>query len=249
MTGSVVTAFEVIPAIDLRDGRCVRLFQGDYARETRYSDDPVATAAEWESLGAPRLHVVDLDGARAGRPVNHAVMAAIAEKVAVPIEVSGGLRSLDDIAAAVAYGAQRIQLGSAAVRDPAMLGAALARYGDAICVSIDARDGRVATDGWERATNIDAVDFAHQMADLGVARVMVTDISRDSTLTGPNVELLARLVEELEIPVVASGGVSAVDDLSRLAQAGCEGAIVGKALYERAFTLPEALAAVRGLPC
>ncbi len=135
------------------------------------------------------------------------------------------------------------------MRDPALLSAALARYGDAICVSIDARDGRVATDGWEKATDIDAVDFAHRMAALGVARVMVTDISRDSTLTGPNLELLSRLVDELDIPVVASGGVSEVGDLSRLAEAGCEGAIVGKALYERAFTLPEALAAVRGLPC
>ena len=237
MTAAAV-AFEVIPAIDIRDGRCVRLFQGDYDQETRYSDDPLATARDWEDLGAPRLHVVDLDGARAGMPVNHGVMAAIAAASGVPIEVSGGLRTLEDIAAAVRYGAGRIQIGSAAVRDPAMLAAA-----------IDARDGRVATDGWEKATDLDAVEFAHRMAESGVARVMVTDIGRDSTLTGPNFELLGRLVDELAIPVVASGGVAAVSDLVRLAEIGCEGAIVGKALYEGTFSLPEALTAVRSRPC
>lgn len=246
MISTAVSRFEVIPAIDLRDGRCVRLYQGDYSRETRYSDDPVATAREWEELGAPRLHVVDLDGARAGLPVNHAVMAAIAAAVEIPIEVSGGLRTIEDVAAAVAYGASRIQLGSAAVRDPAMLAAALARYGDAICVSIDARDGRVATDGWERGTDIDAVEFASRMAAAGAARVMATDIGRDSTLTGPNFELLGRLVDELDISVVASGGVAVVSDLVRLAEIGCEGAIVGKALYAGAFTLPEALKIAQG---
>jgi phosphoribosylformimino-5-aminoimidazole carboxamide ribotide isomerase len=249
MTATSMAGFEVIPAIDLRDGRCVRLFQGDYAKETRYSEDPVATALEWQSLGAPRLHVVDLDGARSGSPANHRVMAAIAAAVSIPIEVSGGLRSLEHVAAAVSYGATRIQIGSAAVRDPEMLASAIAEYGDAICVSIDAREGRVATDGWERGTDIDAIEFAHRMADVGVARVMVTDISRDSTLTGPNVELLARLVDELSIPVVASGGVATVNDVVKLARAGCEGAIVGKALYEKAFTLPDALAAVEGLAC
>ena len=248
MTAADVT-FEVIPAIDIRDGRCVRLFQGDYDQETRYSDDPLATARDWEDLGAPRLHVVDLDGARAGMPVNHGVMAAIAAASGLPIEVSGGLRTLEDIAAAVRYGAGRIQIGSAAVRDPAMLAAAIDAYGEAICVSIDARDGRVATDGWEKATDLDAVEFAHRMAESGVARVMVTDIGRDSTLTGPNFELLGRLVDELAIPVVASGGVAAVSDLVRLAEIGCEGAIVGKALYEGTFSLPEALTAVRSRPC
>lgn len=237
-------AFEVIPAIDLRDGNCVRLYQGDYDRETKYSDDPVATALAWQEQGAPRLHVVDLDGARAGHSVNHEVMAGIAAAISIPIEVSGGLRSLDAIQAAVSYGAARIQLGSAAVRDPDLLAAALRAYPETICVSIDARNGRVATDGWEQDTSIDAIEFAHRMAALGVPRVMVTDISRDSTLTGPNFDLLTRLVQELEIPVVASGGVASTDDLVRLAAIGCEGAIVGKALYEGTIDLPGALAAV-----
>jgi phosphoribosylformimino-5-aminoimidazole carboxamide ribotide isomerase len=237
--------FEVIPAIDLRGGVCVRLFQGDFDRETRYSDDPVAVARRWQNLGAPRLHVVDLDGAKSGKPMQSEVMAAIVASVSIPVEVSGGLRRLEDIETAFAYGAGRVQLGSAAVHNLEVVRAALAAHPDDICISVDSRDGRVSTDGWLGSTNIDALDFARRMAGLGVPRIMATDIGRDATLEGPNLELLARLVELLPIPVIASGGVASVEHLTRLAELGCEGAIVGKALYEGTFELPAALAAVR----
>lgn len=236
--------FEVIPAIDLREGRCVRLFQGDYDRETRYSDDPVAVARRWRDLGAPRLHVVDLDGAREGSPVNHAVMAAICEAVDIPVEVSGGLRTIESIDAAVAYGAERLQLGSVAVRDPDLVCGAVASYPGRIVVSIDSRGGEVVTDGWVTGSGRAVLELARAMVEAGVPRLMFTDVGRDSTLTEPNFHALADLVRELPVPVVASGGVAHVDHLRRLAEIGCEGAIVGKALYEGLVELPQALAAV-----
>lgn len=239
--------FEVIPAIDLRGGRCVRLLQGDYARETAYSDDPVAVARQWAGLGAQRLHVVDLDGARDGAPRNQEVMAAICRSVAIPVEVSGGIRTLGAIAAALAYGAGRVQLGSVAVKDPALTREAISRFGEAIVVSIDARDGEVRTDGWLHGSNIRAIDLARELAAAGVARLMFTDIGRDGMLTEPNFDAYRELVAALPCPVVASGGVSRVEHLVRLARLGCEGAIVGKSLYEGAFTLPEALTAVATL--
>jgi phosphoribosylformimino-5-aminoimidazole carboxamide ribotide isomerase len=239
-----VAAFEVIPAIDLRGGACVRLFQGDFAKETHYSDDPVAVARRWQDLGAPRLHVVDLDGAKAGRPLQSTIVAAIVAAVSIPVEVSGGLRTTSDIESAFGYGADRVQLGSAAVHNIDVVRAALAAHGDAICISVDSRHGHVTTDGWLGATDLPVLEFARRMVASGVARIMATDISRDSTLTGPNFQLLAQLVEELPVPIVASGGVANVADLTRLATIGCEGAIVGKALYEGAIDLPMALAAV-----
>ena len=236
--------FEVIPAIDLRGGRCVRLLQGDYARETAYSDDPVSVARRWAGLGAPRIHVVDLDGAKEGEPAQSRVMRAICEAVDVPVEVSGGMRQLSHIEAALAYGATRVQLGSAAVKDPALVREAATRFPGAIVVSIDARDGMVQTDGWLEASSVRAIDLAREMASAGVPRIMFTDIGRDGMLTEPNYAAYEELLATLACPVVASGGVSKVEHLVRLAAIGCEGSIVGKALYEGAFTLPEALAAV-----
>jgi phosphoribosylformimino-5-aminoimidazole carboxamide ribotide isomerase len=236
--------FEVIPAIDLRGGRCVRLFNGDYDRETEYSADPVAVARQWESLGASRLHVVDLDGARAGRPENGEVMRQICSALSIPVEVSGGLRTIESLDEAAEYGAARLQVGSIAAREPERVKDFVARHGDKIVVSIDARGGEVMTDGWEKGSGVGAVALARKMAGYGVARVMVTDISRDGALQGPNVEGMRRFVEELPIPVVASGGVTALSNLTDLANAGCEGVIVGTALYEGRFALPEALEAV-----
>ncbi len=236
--------FEVIPAIDLRGGRCVRLLQGDYERETAYSDDPVAVAERWASLGAPRLHAVDLDGAKEGAPRNQEVLAAVCRAVPIPVEVSGGIRTAGAIAAALAYGAQRVQLGSIAVKDPSLTREAIARFGDAIVVSIDARDGEVRTDGWLQGSNVSAIDLARELAEAGVARLMFTDIGRDGMQTEPNFDAYRELLAAVSCPVVASGGVSRIEHLVRLAGIGCEGAIVGKALYETAFTLPEALAAV-----
>ena len=237
-------SFEVIPAIDIRGGRCVRLLRGDYERETAYADDPVAVAREWQALGAPRLHVVDLDGAREGRPVNSATLAAICEAVTIPVEVSGGLRTMGDIETAAGWGAGRIQLGSAAVRDPALVSRAVARFPDMIVVAIDTRGGEALTDGWRKGSGADALTLARQMVERGAPRIMVTDIGRDGALEGPNGALAAEFAAALPAPVVASGGVASTDDLHALADAGCEGAIVGKALYERRFTLGEALAAV-----
>jgi phosphoribosylformimino-5-aminoimidazole carboxamide ribotide isomerase len=236
--------FEVIPAIDLRGGRCVRLLQGDYARETAYSEEPVAVARRWELLGAPRLHVVDLDGAREGAPRNQEVMARICREVSIPVEVSGGVRTLGAIAAALAYGATRVQLGSVAIKDPGLTRAAIARFGDAIVVSIDAKDGEVRTDGWLQGSNVRAIDLARELSAAGAARLMFTDIGRDGMLSEPNFDAYLELLGAVECPVVASGGVSRIDHLVRLAALGCEGAIVGKSLYEEAFTLPDALAAV-----
>lgn len=199
----------------------------------------------WQELRAPRLHVVDLDGARAGAPANHEVMAAICAATMVPIEVSGGMRDIATIEAAFAYGASRVQLGSAAVRQPELVRDAVSRFPGAIVISIDARDGEVRTDGWTEGSGVRAIDLARQMAELGVPRIMFTDIGRDGLLTEPNFEALAAVVQALSIPVVASGGVTTVDHLQRLAEIGCEGAIVGKALYEGLLDLPAALAATR----
>ena len=176
----------------------------------------------------------------------NSVMAAICEAVAVPVEVSGGIREIAAVEGAFAYGASRVQLGSAAVRDPALVREALSRFGEGIVVSIDCRDGEVRTDGWIGRTGVTVFELAKAMVEAGVARIMVTDIGRDSTLTEPNFELLERLVRELPIPVVASGGVAKIEDLRKLAAIGCEGAIVGKALYEGTVDLREALEAVRG---
>jgi len=238
---------EIIPAIDLRGGRCVRLLQGDYARETAYSDDPVAVARRWEQLGALRLHVVDLDGAKHGVPLNGEIVAAICRAVAIPVEVSGGIRSLAAVEQAFASGAGRVQLGSAAVRDPELVRAACAAHPGAVVVSIDTRDGEVMTDGWLEGSGVATLDLARRMVDLGVPRLMFTDIRRDGALQGPNVEALTVLVRALPVPVVASGGVTTVAHLLALAVAGCEGAIVGKALYEGTLDLTVAIAALGGL--
>lgn len=222
----------------------MRLLHGDYDRETRYSDDPVAVARRWESLGGPIIHVVDLDGAKDGTPANHGVMAKICAAVSVPVEVSGGMRSIEQVRGAFAYGAGRVQIGSAAVRDPGLVRAAVAEFGERIVVSIDARDGEVRTDGWLQGSGVRALDLAEAMAEAGVGRVMFTDIGRDGTMGEPNFAALEELVRALPIPVVASGGVSRIEHLVRLAEIGCEGAIVGKALYEGAFALDEAIATV-----
>ena len=236
--------FEVIPAIDIRGGRCVRLLQGDYDRETVYGDDPAAVAREWEAQGAPRLHVVDLDGAREGRPVNRADVAAICEAVAIPVEVSGGLRTMDDLEAAAGLGAARLQLGSAAVRNPDLVNGAAERFPGMVVVAIDTRAGEALTEGWREGSGADALTLANEMVARGAPRIMVTDVARDGALEGPNVALAAEFAAALPVPVVASGGVTTADDLRALAETGCEGAIVGKALYEGRFTLADALQAV-----
>ncbi|MEI7643633.1 MAG: 1-(5-phosphoribosyl)-5-[(5-phosphoribosylamino)methylideneamino]imidazole-4-carboxamide isomerase [Chloroflexales bacterium] len=236
---------ELIPAIDLKDGRCVRLYQGDFAQATVYGEDPVAMARRWADLGATRLHVVDLDGAKAGRPVNTDAVQGIVRALKIPVQLGGGLRCEEDIIAALALGVERVILGTAAVAQSDMVARVAARFGDQIIVGVDARDGLVATDGWTSTANVRATDLVDQVAALGVRRVIYTDISRDGTLTEPNFAALAELIRPGGPAIIASGGIATTAHLLRLAQLGAEGTIVGKALYTGAIDLAEALVALR----
>ena len=188
-------AFEVIPAIDLRAGKCVRLFQGDFARETVYGDDPAAMALRWRGEGAGRLHVVDLDGARTGIQVNLAAVHAIVEAAGIPVQAGGGLRSLDAVAALLDAGVSRVVIGTAAVEDEAFVAEAVRRHGEAVVIGVDARGGMAATQGWERQESVAAVDLIGRMRALGASRFVYTDIARDGALTGPNVEALRGAID------------------------------------------------------
>ena len=236
---------EVIPAIDLRNGRCVRLFQGDFNQETVFSDDPLAMALSWQEQGGHRLHLVDLDGAVQGKPVHLEVISAIVRGLDIPVQVGGGIR---DLAAADAWldaGVDRVVIGTAAVNDPDMVREVCRKHGGSrVVVSVDAKDGLVAVKGWKETTNVTVLDLAHQMAGLGVLRLLYTDIARDGALTGPDLITNARLAKETGLAVLASGGVGSVEHIIELAPTGVEGVIVGRALYTGAVSLPEAVAAV-----
>lgn len=238
---------DVIPAIDLLEGRCVRLYQGDYEQSEVFNDDPVAVARQWVDQGATRLHLVDLDGAKAGKPENWRAIAAIARAIDIPIEVGGGLRDSARVAALFELGARYAILGTAAVENPELVGELNRRYPGQIIVGIDARDGKVATRGWLETSTVDAIGLAQQMADLGAAAIIYTDIKRDGTLQGPNIEALRQAAEAVNIPVIASGGVSSVRDLLKLLSLepqGVSGVIIGRALYTGDISLKEALRAV-----
>jgi phosphoribosylformimino-5-aminoimidazole carboxamide ribotide isomerase len=237
--------FQPIPAIDIRQGRCVRLVQGDYARERVFADDPIEMARHWASQGAERLHVVDLDGARDGARANASVIRELIRAVSVPVQVGGGVRSLETAEALLAGGADRVVVGTAAAEEPAALRTWLETLDpERLVVGVDARNGRVATHGWTETTDLQATDFCRRLADLGVMRILYTDISRDGTLEGPNVTALRALVQsEPRLKVLASGGVARVEDLRALADAGAEGAIIGTALYDGRLTLDAVLAA------
>lgn len=235
---------EVIPAIDLRGGLCVRLYQGDYERETVFSEDPVAVAIHWHELGARRLHVVDLDGAAQGTPANEGVIRAIARAVPIPLQVGGGIRDLATVGAVLGWGVTRVVLGTAAVEEPGVVKAACDAYPDGVIVALDARNGRVAIKGWLEDTDVEARDLAQQMAAVGVPRFLYTDIARDGTSTEPNFDAIARMQQATGRPIIASGGVARLEHLQRLQELGVEAAIVGRALYTGAINLPEALEAV-----
>lgn len=239
----------IIPAIDLRGGACVRLEQGDYNRETVYGSDPVAMAERWETAGAKRLHLVDLDGAKAGDPLQSAIVQKIADRVQIPVEVGGGIRNRETIRTYLENGVQWVILGSAAVRDQALLTWACSEYPGRIILGLDARNGKVAVDGWLQITELLAVDFARKAKDLGVAEVIYTDISRDGTLSGPNLEALEVMAKESGLSVIASGGISSIADLMRIKTMeplGVTGAIVGKALYSGGIDLGEAVRRLEG---
>ena len=240
-----MTGMEIIPAIDLKGGRCVRLYQGDYSRETIFSDNPVEVARHWQSLGAQRLHIVDLDGAAKGKPQHSLIIESIAHSVQVPLQLGGGLRSIDAIAQAFDLGVARVIIGTAAIEDQTLVQEACRRFGNLIIVGIDARDGYVATRGWKEGTKVTATELAWRMAHVGVGRFIYTDIARDGTLTEPNFDAIAELVKQVEVPVIAAGGISSIEHLERLSQIGVEGAIVGRALYTGNIDLKRALDVVR----
>lgn len=235
---------EVIPAIDLRKGKCVRLYQGDYDKETVFSDDPVSTALRWQSEGAVRLHVVDLDGAAVGQPGNLDAIGRILEAVELPVQVGGGIRDLKTVEQLLAMGVGRVVMGTLAVENPDVAAQACAEFGEQVVIGIDARDGLVATRGWLEESTVMATDLAARMVGLGARRIIYTDISRDGTLTSPNFEGVADLVSRVSAPIVAAGGISSVEHLSKLAALGAEGAIVGLAIYTGDLRLADAIAKV-----
>jgi phosphoribosylformimino-5-aminoimidazole carboxamide ribotide isomerase len=233
---------EIIPAIDLRGGKCVRLVQGRYDRETVFSDDPVEMARRWEREGARRLHIVDLDGAREGQPRNLAVVANIARAVEVPIQLGGGIRSEETARQALAAGVQRVIIGTAALERASARRMADA-LGEALAAGIDARDGRVAVRGWLEMSEVKAVDLAREMAGLGIRWIVFTDIGQDGMLAGPNTSALRELVKASRASIIASGGISSAADIRAVKEAGAAGAIIGTALYTGRLSLKEALEA------
>ncbi len=239
--------FELIPAIDLKGGHCVRLKQGRMEEATDYGDDPVAMALRWQEAGARRLHLVDLDGAFAGRPKNREAVAAICSAVDVPVQLGGGLRDLATIEATLSLGVQRVILGSVAVANPDLVGKACRTFPGRICVGIDARDGKVAVHGLDDATDMTAEALACRFAEAGVTAIIYTDIARDGMLTGPNIEATVTLARTCAIPVIASGGIARREDVLALARHttdGVIGAITGRAIYEGTLNVAEVIDAL-----
>ncbi|MCM3760632.1 1-(5-phosphoribosyl)-5-[(5-phosphoribosylamino)methylideneamino]imidazole-4-carboxamide isomerase [Alkalihalobacillus oceani] len=240
-----MSKFVIYPAIDMRDGKCVRLKQGDYNEETVYGDSPFAMAHQFAEDGAEWIHMVDLDGAKAKKRINHEHVLRVANELDVRVQVGGGIRTADDVAFYLDQGVDRVILGSVAVNDPAFTKEMLATYGgERIAIGLDARDGYVATEGWLETSSVKAETLAQELARFGAEVFIFTDISRDGMLSGPNTEAITALAEATGKQVIASGGVSSLADLSELRQRttrGVSGAIVGKALYTNQFTLAEAL--------
>lgn len=236
---------EIIPAIDIRDGKCVRLAQGDYSRETVFGDDPVAMALRWASMGANRLHVVDLDGARGEGRRNSEVVEDIVDAVDAAVQVSGGLRTIESIHEMLDAGVNRVVIGTGAVKDPTFLREAIATARDRLLVSVDARNGLVSLEGWTEVTDIDAMQLVGRLQSLGVERIVYTDILRDGVKDGPNFAVYERLISITSMKVIAAGGVGTTEDIRRLTELGVEAAIVGRALYTGEIRMPEALAAAK----
>jgi len=236
--------FEIIPAVDILNGKCVRLTRGDYKTEKVYSEDPLQVAIGWTKFGAKRLHIVDLDGAKSGEPKNIKLIKKIAARVQVPIEVGGGIRKMETIDDLILSGIDRVILGTSSINEPDLIKKACAKQGEKIAVSIDVKEGKPAVKGWTEVSEKDVVELAKELIGLGVKRFIYTDIMRDGTLTGPNIEGVKTFAKAIIIPVIASGGVSSKEDvehLKGLSKYGVEGCIIGKALYEGKIKLEEVL--------
>jgi phosphoribosylformimino-5-aminoimidazole carboxamide ribotide isomerase len=235
---------DLFPAIDIRGGRCVRLHQGDYEQETVYDADPVEVAKGFDAAGVRWIHVVDLDAARTGEPTSRPLIGRIAASVSAHVETGGGVRTERDVDELVDLGLSRVVLGTAAMRDPSLVARCAARHPGAVALGLDTRHGEVAVAGWTEATGEQAIDVLPRFEDAGVAALIVTEISRDATMLGPDVVAYERLCAATSVPVIASGGVGTLDHLRGLAHLPLAGVIVGKAIYERRFTVPDALAAL-----
>lgn len=231
----------IYPAIDVKDGNCVRLVQGQFSDVTVYSDDPVEMGLKWESMGAQYLHVVDLDGARTGEPRNIAVISELAVKLGIPLQLGGGIRSIETIEILLCKGIQRVILGTSAVRNPELVKEALKNFENNVVIGIDAKDGMVAIEGWAKTSDFTAVGFARKMEDLGAKTIIYTDISRDGMLAGPNLKAMEEMVKAVNVEIIASGGVGKLEDVKNLKEIGMPGVIIGKALYTGAVDLAEAL--------
>ena len=238
---------EVIPVIDLKGGACVRLYQGDFEQTTVFSTNPAETALRWERGGAPRIHVVDLEGSRSGIPTNFEAIRAIVGAASVPVQVGGGIRNTETARALLEAGVERVVLGTAAVEDPELVREICRRWGaERVVIAVDARQGRVATWGWTEDTSVHATELVKEMAALGPRRFLYTDISRDGTMTAPNFDATSALVKDTGMSIIASGGVSRLDDIRMVVQTGAEAVIVGRALYEGSVDLAEAIEVAAG---
>ena len=231
----------IYPAIDIKDGRCVRLVQGKFNDVTVYSDNPVDMAIKFEEMGAQYLHVVDLDGARFGQPQNIAIASEMAVRLGIPIQLGGGIRTIETMEIILCKGIERIILGTSAVNDHELVKKAVQSFGNNLAVAIDAKDGLVAIEGWAKTSSFTAVGFARKMEELGAKVIIYTDISRDGMLKGPNLKAMEEMVKAVKINVIASGGVTNIQDIKNLKEIGVSGAIVGKALYTGDVDLKEAI--------
>jgi phosphoribosylformimino-5-aminoimidazole carboxamide ribotide isomerase len=236
---------QILPAIDLRDAQCVRLRQGDYDQQTVFDDDPVAVAKRWADGGAEILHLVDLDGAKDGRPVNGESVRAIVDAIDIPCQLGGGVRSEETIREWLDLGVSRLVIGTKAVKEPDWFAAMCRAFPDRLVLGLDARDGLLATEGWLETSDQRAVDVAQHFASLPIAAIVYTDIARDGMMQGPNLEAMAAMQHGVDLPVIASGGVTVVNDVTQLAAVPMSGCIIGRALYEETLTLSEALEAAQ----
>lgn len=231
----------VYPAIDIRNGKCVRLVQGEFEKESVYGEDPVEMALKWQRSGGEYLHMVDLDGARSGISQNLGVVTRVCKALSIPVQLGGGIRTMENVEEILTAGVSRVILGTAAVRDQQFVRQVLKNYGDKVAIGIDAKDGYVAIEGWLETSSFKAIEFGKLMQELGAGTIIYTDISRDGMLTGPNLAAMAEMAGALEAEVIASGGVANLEDIKELKATGVTGVITGKALYTGAFRLEDAI--------